>query len=502
MEKKFEDQWQDAFKDAEAPPSDSVWSGLESELIAAENTRMKRSVVLYQRIAASLALLVVMLGALGMYYWKDLPETRLTQIKSPEGKGKAEGKNTPESKNAVTANAEPSGLSDGQEKITNRPAPIKGNEPVIASDSERSAGNAEESISVFHEMNTVSLTPKNQLSSSQLNSLVGQSNKSAIFQKIKFPASPGNFNSYQPGSSNSMFMEDQKSSPDVLPPAVALVESPIKIRKQTEQPFVLPGFETREDDKPGTVIRKSGKETLWASMGAAAGLYAPGSETHYAYTAPTANVIPASNYATQPATADAAQSSNKRASAGNSYSAGISLGGRISPRWILQGGVSYLTKSIDYSSSAVSLDAATNKAQAYVADYSANFDAVTSSSQYEINSKLEFVTIPLQAGYFIVDRKVGLLMNAGIASDFFVRNSLQDQTGQVSSYTKGPGADSPYRSISWSGLMSTELSYRIASQYRVSVVPGLRYSFNPELKSGSEHPYILDVGFRFKYILM
>jgi hypothetical protein len=55
----------------------------------------------------------------------------------------------------------------------------------------------------------------------------------------------------------------------------------------------------------------------------------------------------------------------------------------------------------------------------------------------------------------------------------------------------------------WSALMSTEVSYKMGKHYRIALVPGMRYSLNPVLKSdqGSQgNPMIWDVGFRFRYI--
>jgi hypothetical protein len=56
--------------------------------------------------------------------------------------------------------------------------------------------------------------------------------------------------------------------------------------------------------------------------------------------------------------------------------------------------------------------------------------------------------------------------------------------------------------VNWSGLLNTELSYKIGQHYRLSLVPGVRYSFNSLLKEPdtSGKPLILDVGFRFKYL--
>jgi hypothetical protein len=115
---------------------------------------------------------------------------------------------------------------------------------------------------------------------------------------------------------------------------------------------------------------------------------------------------------------------------------------------------------------------------------------------------MEIVSIPVQAGYMIVDRRLGWQINAGVSSDFFLKNILEDKSGQRERFTQSAGSESPYRSVNWSGLMNTEVSYRIGNHYRLSLVPGVRYSFNSILKDPTDNgrPIVLDVGFRFKYL--
>ena len=99
----------------------------------------------------------------------------------------------------------------------------------------------------------------------------------------------------------------------------------------------------------------------------------------------------------------------------------------------------------------------------------------------------------------MVNRQVGLQFNAGVASDFFIKNSLVNPSGQLASSSE----NSSYQSLNWTALMSTELSYKVSTHYRVSLVPGMRYAFNSILiptVGSSINPLVWDVGFRFRYI--
>jgi hypothetical protein len=192
---------------------------------------------------------------------------------------------------------------------------------------------------------------------------------------------------------------------------------------------------------------------------------------------------------------------SKPSSTGAAYSMGVTVGKKISDRWVLQTGINYMNQMLSYTSNFATYTSS-NELKASVADYADRNSAVTVTQPYRINSSMEYVSVPLQAGYLIVDRKIGLQLNAGIASDIFLRNTLQDQSGQAAKYSEGSGESSPYRTFNWAGLASTELSYKIGDHYRISLMPGMRYSFQPSLKSSTAitTPFVLDIGFRFKYI--
>jgi hypothetical protein len=244
---------------------------------------------------------------------------------------------------------------------------------------------------------------------------------------------------------------------------------------------------------------KRSKEEAWLSLGGAAGSYNPGNAPSSFSQAPAAMQQFASNSI---ANTQAPQSAS-RSSVGSTYSVGVSVGKKIADRWIVHTGVNYMNQAISYTSSYTTYSAS-NRSEAFVADYADKTSAPIAITQpYKVNSSNEFVSIPMQAGYLIVDRKFGLQWNAGVATDVFLRNTLKDQSGRSDKYSQSGGEESPYRALNFAALTSTEFSYRLGSQYRVSLVPGVRYSFQSVLKSqtgAGSNPLVLDIGFRFRYI--
>jgi hypothetical protein len=273
---------------------------------------------------------------------------------------------------------------------------------------------------------------------------------------------------------------------------------------------MLARLDMREKEVTGQKESKNGKkdhreENLWTSVGFAAGSF---NTIHSSMSNTRSNAMLASN-------ASNAQMANKEAKAsGFSYSMGVNLGTRLSERWVLQGGVNYLTNSSDYTATnaVAAADFQSFKAvttnELIKADAQVDIDEkIVYTAPYNVNNSMRYLSIPMQAGYVIINKTFGLQLNAGVATDLFLQNTVRaegDKVGnKVDNTTQSGGADSPYRSVNLSGLFGTELSYRFADRYRISLNPGIRYPFNTIYKSDvglQSSPLTFDVGLRFRYI--
>jgi hypothetical protein len=227
--------------------------------------------------------------------------------------------------------------------------------------------------------------------------------------------------------------------------------------------------------------KTAANEKLWASVGFGGGSYKPNRELHW-------------------------NDNNSAESArGESYSVGVNVAGKISSRLIVQGGISYLAQSADFSSSGSNNGNATMDEFVTPGQFSQSSGPNNGAGiePYTVNSSLQFVTIPVQVGYLVVDRAFGIQVNGGIATDLFISNTLSPESDSYQKVTQPAGKDSPYRTVNFSGLLGTEISYRIAQHYRISVNPGLRYSLNSIYKQGIAAeitPVTVDVSLRFRYI--
>jgi Outer membrane protein beta-barrel domain len=473
---RFEDNWKDAFEGSAMTPTDSVWDNIELKL---DNEKMKRRVIYYQRLAAAAVLFATLIGIGSLRFFGGEKEEILVrnerQVIEKEGKSLMDtthlspGNNSPGKINAHTAVLSSQGVKkENQIKVkVSREVHNVDDEGV---DNNKHVENSFKSIATFSQNN---------------DSTNGITNSSNLMDLIV---------------SNNQSLDSSLaiSKAEVTEPATPLI-------KKEGNDAVMPLFQLNELPVIESDKKRNIKDALWISLGASSGSYDPGSN-------PSATP-------SQGGSSLGAASYNKNmkpqsaiVSRGLAFSMGVTIGRKITDRWMVQTGINYLNQAIDYTS--VYAANSSDQLKDFVSDYSRlSENTLANQSQdpsvftitqpYTIHSNSEFVSIPVQMGYLIINRKFGIQLNAGIASDIFLRNTLKDESNSSNRFSKSSGEESPYRLVNWSGITSTEFSYKLAKQYRIALVPGFRYAFQPALKmqSGiSANPLVLDIGFRVRYV--
>lgn len=465
----FEDQLKNSFEGAESSPSPKVWDGIEVDLMRAESVQMRDRLVFYKWVAAASVIIALTAGAFTFY-----------QLSNPEQILVA-GKQTPEVANQKAPQVADSG--NVQKLNGTRPGDIQsGDVPANNGEDQRSARRVQENKSSHL-----------QTSGDHLAAAHSEELKTASASKV------------------IANQKTEETSPDVLtrnnfvkPGLASLPEVRVVLAsKQTSSadPVQLMLARLADDEKKISERENSensrSDEKIWTSVGFAAG----------AFNSSNASVSTTSNAAVRTFNDDVA---DKEASAsGVAYSVGMNVGTRISRNWVLQGGINYLTQTSQYTAQTAvgtpDFSAFSPPSISGPKDYDGDGvgdEKVISTSPYNINNSVRYLSVPLQAGYMIVDKLFGVQVNAGVSTDLFLRNVKTAEGENIQDVDQGRGS-APYRPVNFSGLMGAEVSYKFGNRYRIALNPGIRYPFSSVYKNDSgvkSNPLTLDLGLRFRYI--
>lgn len=263
--------------------------------------------------------------------------------------------------------------------------------------------------------------------------------------------------------------------------------------------------EVREQDekheKQSEKDKHGGSEKLWTSVGFAAGSFNP----------VVTKTSPSPLYATGASSFTSTNANKEVKAKGATYSVGVNMGTRLSERWVLQGGVNYLTQASDYTQNGVMPDELTNgkfklptnfRQDAFMSSESDIRQAVVDTPPYDVNNSVRYLSVPMQAGYMLINRDFGLQLNAGVSTDLLLQNNISTSVVVDGEAVDADFEGSAYRQVNLSGLMGTEVSYRFGRRYRIALNPGMRYPFTNIYKSDDFRATRLsfDVGLRFRYI--
>jgi hypothetical protein len=441
----FERSIKDAFDKAESTPSGSVWTGVELGLEKSLAGTMKKRLLYYKLLAA--ASLVLMLGVTGLYYLSI--NDRNTE---PLAVGNTNKSIIEEPINQSTSSSLP------DEKVTPE---------------QRSNEKQNEFAQKVKNSSGLNDTPANSGANDNVGMVALQNENSEGGIVL------------QDAENYSTFTLPKPVNPIMKHKMPALKFK--HLESNADPGMVLLAKLKDEENKYAEKNKKSSTENIWTSVGFSAGSFNPNS--------------PQSTIVQSNAPGSSFTSYDNNPSAGSSYSVGIQVGGRVSERVVLLGGVSYLTQNSSYTSNTASLESSALRASLNDLAYSNNQSIAT--SPYEVSSNLQYLSLPVQAGYIALDRNFAIQLNGGLSTDFFMVNTLTPSADNISKFTQGSGSESPYRPVTFSGLVGTEFSYRFSDRYRLAVNPGMRYALSSIYKSDSmpdASPVTYDVALRFRYL--
>jgi len=484
----FDDQWKKVFENAEASPSDGVWANIANDLERAGD--VNRKLGFYKWVAAASVFFALAAGATGIYLFQQnsllankqaqLDAQRLADAKQIQGlAAELDATILPKEDNV----REP-GMDNELAKVdvAKRRTIILQSKREIGSEPIAQASVAPSSV-VSGEVaasDVINGFSNEMLSNENDGAAIGEHAIESLPQ-IAFTPS----NAYQ-----NLKKEEEQNQDEVVAQLLA------KLQQR----------ENELKDAESKNKHESMHENVWSSIGFAAGSFNTRGATGIS-SAPQNQSFGVSQKKVANATSQEARAN------GLAYSVGFSVGKKVSARWIVQSGISYLNQSSNYTAESAFGNAQyqdfkpesineygkLNSSSALLSD-----TRVVKTAPYQVNNSVRYLTVPVQAGYLIVNARLGLQVNAGVSTDLFLQNTKTANGENLQKIDQEIGdADVPYKTMNFSGLVGSELSYRFGSRYRLALNPGVRYPFSSIYKSGlgvKSAPLTLDIGLRFRYI--
>lgn len=242
--------------------------------------------------------------------------------------------------------------------------------------------------------------------------------------------------------------------------------------------------------------KKNNREALWAGINMSAGNFDPniGSGGDAAFALASSDQVSGGSVV-----------NNTSQSPGFAYSFGFNIGKRMGTNWIIQSGIQYSIKNAGGSSTVFAEENSQRTPIYHFNEVSPEGTQTLASSSEPINleNTFEFLSIPVQTGYVVIDKKIGWILSGGFSTDFFLKNTLADSDDQLSDVVVKPGDSSPFRTVFFNGLIGTEVIYNLGDHYIISLEPSYKMSLNSLTKPDTDlqsNPTSFILGFRLKYI--
>ncbi len=119
-------------------------------------------------------------------------------------------------------------------------------------------------------------------------------------------------------------------------------------------------------------------------------------------------------------------------------------------------------------------------------------------------NSFELLSLPLKMGYHIIWGSVDVFLSSGMAANFFIRNTLSDAGGQYEEVSIGAGENSPYKPVFYTGLVSGGVNYNFSGNYFLTLAPKYQFALtemtqNDALITSQPYSFGMDLGLRYTF---
>ncbi|GEM_PF-2300051 len=470
----FEEGWRKAFENAEISPPSSSWEKINDRITKKES---KRIIPFYRYSIAASVLLAISVGLyFGVAEFNNQKSGESTQMveNSTEDHDSGSGDNIIQNENQTkdeklalaTESQENSTGNEISAQIDNNESFIERTDKNISQESGLSDGN------ISQKSKTEDLSEKEPLiaenrSSNELESKASKQQSlehgDAISENPTFSQLASNQQ-----LSYSIINLDHAQNRSLQEPQLALESVEIPGVENYSYGYELIGKETKQKDETifltglnfsaGVFSQNSGSLTNAESNTSPLFDQSPGSQLRVMSPNLSSgnNFNSAQNYDLQ-LSEEFAQST--------AFSYGANFGVKVAKRFVLFSGLNY-TKAFSNVNSELGI----TRNGIVLANSFYSLESGYYDGSAEIRNEYEFLSVPVKAGYEIIDRKFNLTFFTGVSSEFLLENSIS-ATGENIENAPLDRVNDVYNNMYLNGTLSINAGYTFLEKYRIYVEP-------------------------------
>lgn len=493
----FEDQWRNAFEDAEMTPSAGLWKNIDNQLTQQENGKYRRGFIFYRSLAAAC---VVCLLALGYYVLQDSMQLSKSMLGQETPAAQPADK---DAKPANEASVNKAGkIPQPDESLAlQAPESRKADEPSEGEPTTNTKESAEPPT-------TLALAPQAKNQSAQRDNAAG-----AAFTDDE----KKNYKSSDAGKQNLPVLTKGESPGylAMLGPTTAEPEQPgwaEKVDKLYRVPQLYADEEEDASEQQGRLFAGLNLATNYFdpnfSQGGGGALFAANADA-------MPQAISADRQLAQSTLSTAESYNTQNVSSGLenrpqlSISYGVDVGMMLTKRLSLESGIDYGQMNSNTSTTLIAEDF--SRGQRIPLLVSTAQDVQNSGTrtrftgrEQPLTNTFEIISVPLKLGYNLQFNKLNINLSSGLAANFFLNNRLSDESGQLSTVNlSANSAGSPYKPLYYSAVFSGGLSYLLTRNYAISVAPNYNLALSNLTEGGynfSSQPNNFGIDFGVRYI--
>ncbi len=440
----FEHFWEKTFSEAEMEPSENVWDRIDANLSREEAGKFKKRVFMYKLLTAASIAFALGIGAFSLNYYLRNENTGDIASTPAQAETGTVTSNQPQEQQVIAPSTKQQLVIDDNAKV--------------ASNSQTTAGINNTIISSSPFIDTEAI----------INNIVSDQGLSSV-----------------PNLMDSRSTAVAELFPRGLQPAVKDAELLAMVPEHIYMIPIMPRGSSKR-------VSKEDDLNFIAGLDFSTGLFDPGFGQsdgsalnlggNYAAMAKTENFNDQlASFNTVNKDFQSVRNSGKETSPAVSYSYGANMGFKVARRILLQSGLSYRKSNSTTTATAYIEEVGSGQRMPVVASYNYKLEglsAVNSMAETSLTNQYEFASIPIRAGYIILEKKINLTLLAGVSSEIFHGNTISGGGNLLSEITEKQGESSPYKDVYFNGSLGTMIGYAFSDKYHVSIEPGYRFAMN------------------------